>query len=321
MKVRANFLATNTHKIIWCFIRMKFLFQIIFVSFACFAGTIAQFDATANHASTEVQNILHSHINADKYTKLLSKHMNYLNRAPFPHAIVDDLFPVEALRLVANEIPDNPKLSKQGCVENSQNCHLAPDGGYFKSSFDDEKSFGPATMAVFGYLRSSQFIQFLEKLTGIKDIIPDPHYWGSGIHQTVRGGRLQIHADFNRYQRYELFRRVNVLLYLNENWNETWGGHLELWARDMQHCMVRTTPDIGKLAIFSSSDFSYHGHPQHLQTPPDRSRRSLALYYYTKHRPESDCVDGNCFSSHSTLYQKPPCKCEDKECQKFVEQG
>jgi len=286
---------------------------------ACFASTRSA-DFNFTRGSTEAYNILYSSITPDKLSNLLIKHKNYLNRVPFPHAILDDLFPIEALRLVANEIPDNPKLTDKRCIANSQNCHLAVGGGLFKSSFDDERGFGPATLAVFGFLRSSMFIHFLEKLTGIADIIPDPHYWGSGIHQTVHGGHLQIHADFNRYKQYELHRRVNVLLYLNENWNESWGGHLELWPRDMKHCMVRTTPEIGRLAVFSSSDFSYHGHPQDLDCPKDRSRRSLALYYYTKHRPEADCVDGNCFNSHSTLYQTPPCKCEDPKCQKFVTQ-
>lgn len=79
---------------------------------------------------------------------------------------------------------------------------------------------------LFSFLKSSTFIQFLDNLTGIKDLIPDPHY---RIHQTLSGGFLNIHADFNRYERYGLHRRVNILSYLNPEWEESYGDHLELW--------------------------------------------------------------------------------------------
>lgn len=175
------------------------------------------------------------------------------------------------------------------------------------------------TRTLFSFLKSSTFIQFLEKLTGISDIIPDPHFRGSGIHQTLSGGFLNIHADFNRYERYGLHRRVNILLYLNPDWEESYGGHLELWSKDMKKCMVRVKPDIGKLVVFSSTDFSYHGHPKPLNCPKNRSRRSLALYYYTRTRPSNECLNNNCQSSHSTLFQKPLCEdCAMDKCQRFT---
>jgi hypothetical protein len=86
----------------------------------------------------------------------------------------------------------------------------------------------------------------------------------------------------------------------------------------MKSCMIREKPDIGKMTVFSSTDFSYHGHPNALACPKNRSRRSLALYYYTKDRPSSECIYGNCFSAHTTLFQKPACKCEDKKCAKYL---
>jgi hypothetical protein len=243
----------------------------------------------------------------------VSNHSNYKNRLPYPHAVMDGLFPVDALRRVAEEIPDDPKLLSEGCVIGSQKCFKEKFEKY-KNAFDDEESHGPATAALFGFLKSSAFIIFLEKLTGIQDLIPDPHYRGSGVHQTLPNGYLGVHADFNRYKRYELHRRVNILLYLNDDWQENYGGHLELWSKDMKSCMVRSMPVMNRLAIFSSTDFSYHGHPSPLNCPKNRSRRSLALYYYTKSRPSSECIYGNCFAAHTTLFQTPPCKCEEKPC-------
>lgn len=93
------------------------------------------------------------------------------------------------------------------------------------------------------------FVKFLEKLTGIENLIADPHYRGSGIHQTLPGGFLNIHADFNRYIKYDMHRRVNLLLYMNPNWTESYGGHLELWSRDLQRCEQRILPTLGTVLL------------------------------------------------------------------------
>jgi hypothetical protein len=267
--------------------------------------------------TADIYKSLHESVTKDKLMSIVKKHSNYKNRLPFPHAIEDGIFPLDVMRAVAEEIPDSPELKSEGCAIGSQKCFKVKNEKY-KNAFDDEEVLGPATAAFFGFLKSSTFIQFLEKLTGINDLIPDPHYRGSGIHQTLPGGYLGIHADFNLYKRYDLHRRVNILIYLNEDWQDEWGGHLELWSLDMKSCMVRARPDMGRLAVFSSTDFSYHGHPNPLKTPKDRSRRSLALYYYTKSRPASECIYGNCYAAHTTLFKTAPCRCEDKPCNKVL---
>jgi len=79
-------------------------------------------------------------------------------------------------------------------------------------------------------------------------------------------------------------------MYLNPNWPESYGGHLELWNRNLTSCGQRVLPALGRFVAFSSTDFSYHGHPQPLQIPLGRARRSLALYYYTNGRPLHECA-------------------------------
>ncbi len=97
-----------------------------------------------------------------------------------------------------------------------------------------------------------------------------------------------MHADFNFYKRLNLYRRLNLLVYLNENWSEEWGGDLELWDRTGKRCVQRIAPIFNRAVIFDTSNFSYHGHPRPLQCPEERSRKSLALYYYTVDAPAED---------------------------------
>lgn len=134
------------------------------------------------------------------------------------------------------------------------------------------------------HLNSSTFLDFLSKITGIENLIADSYFEGGGMHQIRRGGKLKIHADFNRHPRYDLDRRLNALLYLNPDWQEEYGGNLELWDRHMTSCVVRIAPLFNRFVVFATTDFTYHGHPDPLTCPEDVTRKSLALYYYTHER-------------------------------------
>ena len=106
---------------------------------------------------------------------------------------------------------------------------------------------------------------------------------GGGLHQTLRDGHLNIHADFSTHHTHENWaRRVNILLYLNREWRDDWGGKLELWDEDMTACQARVTPAGNRMLVFTTSGTSFHGHPDGLTCPPDVARRSMALYYFTQ---------------------------------------
>jgi hypothetical protein len=115
------------------------------------------------------------------------------------------------------------------------------------------------------------------------------------------GGLLKVHADFNIHHRTNLDRRLNVIVYLNKDWKEEYGGFFELWNENMSEAVVRLLPLFNRMAIFSTTSTSYHGHPDPLTCPEDRSRKSLALYYYTNGRPQNEIING--LETHSTLYK------------------
>jgi Rps23 Pro-64 3,4-dihydroxylase Tpa1-like proline 4-hydroxylase len=109
-----------------------------------------------------------------------------------------------------------------------------------------------------------------------------------GLHQIERGGFLDVHIDFNVHPKLRLDRRLNMLIYLNHDWPEEYGGHLELWSRDMTSCEKRILPLFNRTVIFSTTDGSFHGHPRPLSCPEGRTRKSVSLYYYTSGRPEEE---------------------------------
>lgn len=215
----------------------------------------------------------------------------YASASPFPHAVLDDLLPPVVLDAVLSEFPD-PRQGDWFAFESSTERKLASK---------DDSSMGPATRHLLAELNSGAFIDFLERLTGIEGLVPDPGFVGGGMHQIERGGHLKVHADFNKHPRTGLERRLNVLVYLNRDWKDEWGGGFELWKADMSACEERVMPLFNRCVVFSTTSTSYHGHPEPLECPEDRTRKSLALYYYTKDRPPAERT-----GAHNTLFQARP---------------
>lgn len=232
----------------------------------------------------------------------------YRTAIPFPHIQIDELFPVDIVEAIASEVPEF--FSPSSCTTDAQwGCKMFNDAE-MKFSLHDEHLMSPYTRMMIAFLKSSIWLQFLEELTGIDNIVPDPGFLGSGLHVTAPGGFLNVHADFNKLERYSMGRRVNTFLYLNDNWKDEYGGDLELWDKNLTTCAQKIKPLFGKYVVFSTTDFSYHGHPHPLAAPADRSRRSLALYYYVNGpRPVEECVNNDCDYIHSTLYKTTECKC------------
>jgi Rps23 Pro-64 3,4-dihydroxylase Tpa1-like proline 4-hydroxylase len=220
----------------------------------------------------------------------VANNVAYMGASPFPHIVFKDFFNPEMLDKVLDEFPD---LSKVDSIkyDNINEKKLAGKG---------EEKLGEATKEFVHFLNSQPFLEFLQQLTGIEEtLLPDPYLLGGGLHEIKPGGLLKIHADFNMHGLAKLDRRLNVLVYLNKDWEESYGGHFELWNREMTEAQAKILPLFNTMAIFSTTDFSYHGHPDPLTCPPDRSRKSLALYYYSTGRPAEELKGG----AHSTLFQ------------------
>lgn len=206
----------------------------------------------------------------------------YQSGNPFPHIVIDHLLEAELVKRVADEIKTftNWDGEKQfhGSEKKRYCCTL--------------EKLPRSSRELIQALNGAPFLKFLEGLTGIPHLIPDPHLVGGGYHSIGTGGFLKIHADFNWHAKLQLHRRVNVLLYLNSDWNESWGGHLELWDQEMSSCIKKIAPTFNRLTVFSTTDVSFHGHPDPLTCPPEVHRNSIALYYYTAERPATEVNRG-----------------------------
>jgi hypothetical protein len=216
---------------------------------------------------------------------------SYAQADPFPHVVMDGLFDDDVLHPVLEDFP-KPDQTRWMRFDSPTEKKL----GYYH----EHSTISDRVRHFLDALNGFEVLLFLEALTGIEGLIPDPYFGGGGLHQIEPGGFLKIHADFNVHPKLNVDRRINMLVYMNPGWRDEWGGHLELWNRDMTQCRRRIAPVFNRTVVFSTTDTSYHGHPHPLLSPPGVTRRSVSLYYYTAGRPQAERSE-----PHDTIFREP----------------
>ena len=219
-------------------------------------------------------------LDASELATLAETHTTaYRDAQPFPHVVIDNFLPPEMAQRALADFP-RPEAPLWLDWKVRDTVHQPKKLGV--GSAERLAQASPALQHILFTLNSHAMLDFLEMLTGIVGLLPDPHFSGGGLHQILSGGKLAIHSDFNFDQRLKLYRRINVLIFLNVDWREEYGGQLELWDSTMKQCGQRILPVFNRCVIFNTDRDSYHGHPDPLKTPNHVTRKSLALYYYTR---------------------------------------
>ncbi len=218
----------------------------------------------------------------------------YCFNQPYPHIVIDDFLPVKLAYEILLNFPNKTNFIEKEYDLN----HIGIQVNKRQISPNSTNTF---CRNLFGFFNSASFLEFLEGITKINGLISDSYFIGGGFHEISNGGKLSIHADFRINEKLNLNRRLNVLIYLNENWDENWGGHLEIWDKKMQNKIHSISPIFNRCVIFNTDATSYHGHPDPIKCPIDITRKSIALYYYTA----SNAIY-NEIPSSSTMYLSRP---------------
>ena len=209
---------------------------------------------------------------------------------PFPYVVIDQLFQPEFLEKVLDDFSvgfgdwvhyNTPDEVKRGTRPNAK--------------------LGAGSQRYFDVIHRGQFLQFLSAVTGIGGLLPDPSLFGGGLHEIPNGGRFSVHTDFNRHPVTALDNRLVFITYLNKNWQASYGGRLELWDASSQQCVSEVVPLFGRSILFAHTPNSLHGHPNAVDAPDGRSRRSVAAYFYTNGGPGAEAGE-----THTTRFLSSP---------------
>lgn len=188
---------------------------------------------------------------------------------PYPHVIIDNFFDESTFEELLRE------FGSPECDEGWIRYWNPIEKKYALNDFNEK----PFTLSVFNLLQSQEFVEKVISLTGITSLHSDPHLHGAGLHYHPSGGKLDMHLDYSIHPVSGMERRVNLIVYLNETWDESWGGSLELWDDKFTHRVKSVYPLRNRAILFRTSDISYHGIPHPIKCPQTMGRKSLAVYY------------------------------------------
>lgn len=227
--------------------------------------------------------------------------INYVNN-PYPHCVIDNFFD----KKTANKLHENINSLKLKDA-NYKFTNKKSRYQYNKFAFSKIENLPLSLKNVFVYLNSKEFIEKLEKLTGISGLIyGDLKLRGAGVHIIKNKGFLGMHTDFNTYYHPthgKLDRRINLLIYMNKDWKSEYKGDLLMYNPDNISEVKRNQPIFNRCVIFNTTNKSIHGHPEPLCVDKeDVYRKSIAVYYYTKNTKGEYDFEGD--SAHSTLWHK-----------------
>lgn len=227
----------------------------------------------------------------DRYAALaVASCDKFRSNQPFPHIVIDNFLPEDLALLVAEGYPDPSNSSAAWKTHANENV--------VRRFVEDVGSMTTAMRLFANAVVSKPFLLFLETLSGIDCLLPDPYFIGGGAMVTGKGEFLKIHADFNWHHKLQAHRRLNALFYLTPNWQKEWGGALELWSKDMCERVHSVLPEFNRLVVFEVTDDANHGQPEPLNTPPNVLRRVFSSFYYTTRHNEQEWN-----APHFTLYK------------------
>jgi hypothetical protein len=203
---------------------------------------------------------------------ITSLRAQYLGAKPFPHLVLDNLFPAKVLEEVVTE-------STQ--VKRDNWLFIEADGLQQVLRMRTGVDMGPASYQLAAFVHSPAFLYLLSEITNIWQLLPDPYLQGAGHASMKRGMFMAVHSDRNVAYDTGLTRRIAMIIFLNKDWKSEYAGQLELWNHEGTRSEVSIEPHFNRTVLFEVADPNFHGVPAALQCPEDRARQSFIVYYHT----------------------------------------
>jgi hypothetical protein len=255
-------------------------------------------DSQRQHAATRAQRDADgaSMLDASVLAASDATRQAFATAKPFRHVVIDHFLRHDVCEALLRDFPpfsERHATNEHGTVGR-------------KAVNENVAGLSPFYRSFHAFIGSQPFLDAIAALTGIDDLVADETLFGGGTHENLDGQSLDVHVDFNVDERRMLHRRVNLLIYLNKEWDDAWGGSIELHSNPFNPAADRwisILPLFNRAVLFETNEYSWHGF-RRITLPPGRqhlSRKSFSIYLYTTDRPADEVV-----APHTTFYVAAP---------------
>lgn len=193
---------------------------------------------------------------------------DFLNGDPYESLVIDNFLNSSYAEKIFSLFPNN-----------YENWYKYENPVEVKYAYDNINILPDDLKNYFYYLSCDKLVNIISKITDINNLEHDECLHGAGLHSHPKYGRLNIHLDYEKHPYSGKERRINIILFLSKNWEESWNGANELWDKNVTKCVKRTPIKFNRAIIFKTNDISWHGVPEKIMCPENVFRKSLAYYY------------------------------------------
>lgn len=193
---------------------------------------------------------------------------DFLNGEPYESLVIDNFLNLSYAEKIYDLFPNN-----------YENWYKYENPVEVKYAYDNINVLPDDLKNYFYYLSCDKLVDIISKITDINDLEHDECLHGAGLHSHPKYGRLNIHLDYEKHPYSGKERRINIILFLSKDWDESWNGANELWDKNVTKCIKSTPIKFNRAIIFKTNDISWHGVPEKIMCPEDVFRKSLAYYY------------------------------------------
>lgn len=197
----------------------------------------------------------------------------FLYSQPFNHVVIDNFFEETEALNIYNSMPDydGVDIKYHNLIE-------------IKGAEQSWYKFTPQVYSALHKLCNRSFVDNLRIITNQPELDADYGLHGAGIHILKKDSYLNVHQDYIIHPKLLMKRKLNLIVYMTPNWEESWGGCLELWSNDRttnqpDKCIKKIVPMFNRAVIFDTTQNSWHGVPGPISPPDGVYRKSLAMYY------------------------------------------
>jgi Rps23 Pro-64 3,4-dihydroxylase Tpa1-like proline 4-hydroxylase len=240
------------------------------------------------------------------YKEVFTKIKNDYNSAvPFPFVVIPNFFKADVAEQIYSCFPKTEGTDANQFIKDGWCVYDNPiEGKLAMNNFEAINKHGAILTKIWDMLESDEFVTIISDVAGIENLEKDPHRHGAGLHSHPPNGRLDMHLDYSIHPITGKERRVNLLIYMNKDWQDDWNGNLELWKGDKSAMtnvspVQSISPNFNQAVLFRTSDISWHGMPEPVKCPEGECRKSIAIYYVSESR-------GDGYIRKKALFQARP---------------